>query len=74
MGLINELMEALQKKKKLKFLDLQIQIMGSNFYFISATVDRFLDWVPIKKTTQGRLNKCQILHLSVTIRLIDRSQ
>jgi hypothetical protein len=37
-------------------------------------VDSFRDRVPIKKTTQGRLNESQILHLGVTIRLIDRSQ
>ena len=26
----------------------------------SVCVDRFLDWVPINKTTHGRLNKCHI--------------
>ena len=36
-------------------------------------VDGFLVWVPLNKTIHGRLNKCQI-GLSVTIRLIDRSQ
>lgn len=28
------------------------------------------DWVPIKKTTWGRLNECQIEHYIVTVRLI----
>ena len=37
-------------------------------------VDRFLVWIPIKKTTQRRLSQCHILHLGITIRLIDRSQ
>ena len=37
-------------------------------------VDRFLVWVPIKKTTHGRPNECQILYLGITIRLIDRSR
>ena len=37
-------------------------------------VDRFLVWVPIKKTTQGKQNECQVLNLGITIKLIDRSQ
>jgi hypothetical protein len=37
-------------------------------------VDRVFFGVPIKKTTQGRPNECQILYLGITIKLIDRSQ
>ena len=37
-------------------------------------VDRIFIWVPIKKTTQGRPNECQMLNLGITIKLIDRSQ
>jgi hypothetical protein len=38
------------------------------------SVDRIFTWVPIKKTTQGRPNECQMLYLGITIKLIDRSQ
>ena len=41
---------------------------------VMLSVDRFLLWVPIKKTTQGRPNECQVVHLGITIKLIDRSQ
>ena len=37
-------------------------------------VDRFFTWISIKKTIQGRPNKCQVLSLGVTIKVIDRSQ
>jgi hypothetical protein len=41
---------------------------------LGNTVDKFFfTWVPIKKTTQGRPNECQILYLGITIKLIDRS-
>ena len=39
----------------------------------ASHVDRFLDWVPLNKTTHGRLNKCYISYISVIIKLIDRS-
>ena len=32
------------------------------------TVDRILNRVPIKKTTQGRPNECQIVYLGITIK------
>ena len=31
-------------------------------------VDRILNRVPIKKTTQGRPNECQIVYLGITIK------
>ena len=41
---------------------------------VGVYVDRFLVWVPMKKTTQGRPDECQILYLGITIKWIDRSQ
>ena len=35
-----------------------------------SLVFSFWDWVPIKKTTHGRPNKCQVEQLIVTIRLL----
>ena len=35
-------------------------------------VDRFSDWVPLNKTTHGKLNKYQISYISISIKLIDR--
>ena len=43
-------------------------------FFSGQHVDRFLVRVPLKKTTQGRPNECQMLNLGITIKLIDRSQ
>ena len=42
--------------------------------FSCTFVDSFWNWVPIKKTIEGKLHKCQTLHLGITIRLIDRLQ
>ena len=41
---------------------------------VFGIVDRILIWAPIKKTTQGKPNECQIVYLGITIKLIDRSQ
>jgi hypothetical protein len=40
----------------------------------NTIVVRIFTWVQIKKNTQGRPNKCQIVYLGITIKLIDRSQ
>ena len=45
---------------------------NKNKYISIKTVDRIFVWVPIKKTTQGKPNECQIFYIQGSP-LIDRS-
>jgi hypothetical protein len=49
-------------------------VSSSHIVVVEYNCRWFLDWVPVKKTTLGRLNGCQTFHLSVIIKLIDKSQ